>query len=153
MKAHFIFPKESRMSATFAQLSGWLASVKPTYWLLLVLLVSGLCAAFVPHTIWKTLLRAAESNKALVGILLLFALLSISLVWTAGQRVDAAFFFLFQPAGIAAALDRYGDAFVYTTGKRGDGICHCTRTVYYGKPFACLPAGFRDAVRFGLLLR
>lgn len=99
MNVRSFFPKENRLSAAAAQLSQRLAAVKPAHWLLLFGIAGGLCAALIPGYIWRTLLRAAQSNKALVTLLLLFALLSLSLVWTSGQRVDAAFFSFFNRPG------------------------------------------------------
>jgi hypothetical protein len=73
-------------------LTGWFRSVKYGHWLLLLTLLIGMCGAFVPFSVWDKLLSAIRCSKTLVGLMLLFALLSVSLIWVKGQSIDAGLF-------------------------------------------------------------
>ena len=54
---------------------------------------------FAPQTIWFTLWKGIWAQKFLVSMLLIFSLLAISLVWTAGQRIDVWFFMAVNKRG------------------------------------------------------
>lgn len=54
---------------------------------------------FLPATIRIVLWHGLQSHKILAGLLLLFGLLAISLVWSSGQRLDAWIFLLFNMRG------------------------------------------------------
>jgi membrane-associated phospholipid phosphatase len=62
--------------------------------LLLASLVLGLVLFFLwlPSAARTGLLAAMQAQTALVGLLLLFALVALSLLWSAGQRLDARLF-------------------------------------------------------------
>jgi len=68
---------------------------------LLVSLVTGLvlCLIWLPGGARAALLTALRAQRALVGMILLFALIALSLVWSAGQRLDAWGFLLFNLYG------------------------------------------------------
>jgi len=67
--------------------------------------VTGLVTALVLFSIWlpaaarAALLLALRAQGALVGMLLLFALVALSLLWSAGQRLDTRAFLLFNLRG------------------------------------------------------
>ena len=68
---------------------------------LLIGLVVGLALSLVwlPREAWAGLSAALGAQRALVGMLLLFALIAVSLVWSAGQRLDAWVFLLLNLRG------------------------------------------------------
>ena len=73
----------------------------------------GLVTALVLFSIWlpagarAALLVALRAQAALIGMLLVLALLALSLVWSAGQRLDTRVFLLFNLRGYHRAwLDR-----------------------------------------------
>ena len=68
---------------------------------LLIGLVIGLVlsVAWLPSVAWAALFAALRAQRALVGMLLLFALIAVSLVWSAGQRLDTWIFLFFNLRG------------------------------------------------------
>jgi membrane-associated phospholipid phosphatase len=67
----------------------------------LVILTVGLVVflAFVPAYIRNFFWNGLKSNPLLAGMLLIFSALAISLVWSAGQRLDAWIFLVFNLRG------------------------------------------------------
>jgi membrane-associated phospholipid phosphatase len=67
----------------------------------LISLVTGLVlfSIWLPSKARIALLVALRAQVALVGMLLLFALVTLSLVWSAGQRLDTRAFLLFNLRG------------------------------------------------------
>lgn len=63
-------------------------------WVLLASLVLGLILFFMwlPGAARAGLLAALQAQTALIGLLVLFALVALSLLWSAGQRLDARLF-------------------------------------------------------------
>lgn len=78
---------------------------RPTF---LVLLVTGLVLAVVwlPAGARASLWTAFSAQRGLVVLLSLFALVTLSLIWSAGQRLDARVFMLFNVRGYPVWLDR-----------------------------------------------
>jgi membrane-associated phospholipid phosphatase len=76
---------------------------------LLLFLVSGLTLFLIwlPDAKWASLWTALNAQRGLVALLCLFALLTISLIWSAGQRLDARVFKLFNMHGYPKWLDRF----------------------------------------------
>ncbi len=68
---------------------------------LLISLVIGLVLFFIwlPGGAWAALFAALRAQQELVGMLLLFALIALSLVWSAGQRLDTWVFLFFNLRG------------------------------------------------------
>ena len=67
----------------------------------LIILVTGLVlfSIWLPTRARVALLMALRAQLALVGMLLLFALITLSMVWSAGQRLDTRAFLLFNLRG------------------------------------------------------
>ncbi len=74
----------------------------------LVILVAGLTYFLIsmPSETRTSLWAAFRSQRALVTLLFVFALLTLSLIWSAGQRVDAHIFTLFNTRSYPKWLDR-----------------------------------------------
>jgi len=70
-------------------------------WMLLASLLVSLVLFFIwlPAEARFGLWAALQAQRALVGLLSLFALVALSLVWSAGQRLDARIFLLFNLRG------------------------------------------------------
>src|SRR3989304_2200170 len=68
---------------------------------LLISLVVGLVLFFIwlPSGARAALFAALRAQWALVGMLFLFALIAVSLVWSAGQRLDTWIFLFFNLRG------------------------------------------------------
>lgn len=90
-------------------MGGWdgLASFLNRYQhiLLAVALAAGLALflAILPGYIRTALARSIRSQRVLAGMLLLFSLLALSLLWSAGQRLDAWAFLFFNLRGARPA--------------------------------------------------
>ncbi|HZW02945.1 MAG TPA: phosphatase PAP2 family protein [Anaerolineaceae bacterium] len=69
---------------------------------LLVALLSGLAITLIalPSETRRRLITGFFENRLLVNLLVLFALLSLSLLWSAGQRLDALVFLFINRRGI-----------------------------------------------------
>ncbi|MBI5298423.1 MAG: phosphatase PAP2 family protein [Chloroflexi bacterium] len=75
----------------------------------LLLLVAGLAAFLVwlPGGARASLWTALNAQRELFILLFLFALVTLSLIWSAGQRLDARVFTLFNMRGYPVWLDRF----------------------------------------------
>jgi membrane-associated phospholipid phosphatase len=100
-------PEPDSLPPASIRTSVWSANKRrPTF---LLLLVSGL----VLFLIWlpggaRTLLwTALSAQRGLIILLALFGLLTLSLVWSAGQRLDAQIFMLFNKRNYPRWLDRF----------------------------------------------
>src|SRR5512133_2238984 len=72
-----------------------------------LLLSLGLFVQLMPDGTRLALLRSLFEQRAVVGVLFIFSLLTLSLLWSAGQRLDAWLFLYVNLRGYKAAwLDR-----------------------------------------------
>jgi membrane-associated phospholipid phosphatase len=78
----------------------WVRRVRPTVWV--ASLAVGLIAflAFLPAPMRLIVWRGLQAQGILVGMLLIFGLLAISLLWSTGQRVDAWTFLFVNVRGL-----------------------------------------------------
>ncbi len=83
-------------------------SAEQRYPLLLLLLVTGLVLvlAWLPGGTRASLWAALSAQRGLVVLLSLFALVTLSLIWSAGQRLDTRLFTLFNMQVYPRWLDR-----------------------------------------------
>jgi len=88
---------------------------------LLISLVVGLGLFFVwlPGGAREALLAALRAHATLVGMLLLFALIAVSLVWSAGQRLDTWIFLFFNLRGYHP---RWLDRVMWLATQTGNGV-------------------------------
>jgi membrane-associated phospholipid phosphatase len=87
--------------------SFWSAYHRRPVFLLILLAGLGLFLAKLPASTRATLWTAFFAQRFLVVLLVFFALLTISLIWAAGQRMDAKIFVLFNTRGYPIWLDRF----------------------------------------------
>lgn len=73
--------------------------IPPFYWLIMVAISFVLFLIFVPNYIWIILLGVVKNQKTLIILVLIFALTTISLVWSGGQRIDVWGFSYFNMHG------------------------------------------------------
>ena len=75
----------------------------------LIVLVIGLALFFIwlPVEIRTTLSLAFNAQRGLFVLLVLFALVTLSLIWSAGQRLDTRVFMLLNMRGYPRWLDRF----------------------------------------------
>lgn len=77
----------------------YIRHIKPIYWVAILAVAITLFIVFVPVRFWTYILSATQEHKLLVGMLALFCIVSLSLIWAAGQRIDAAVFHFFNRFG------------------------------------------------------
>jgi membrane-associated phospholipid phosphatase len=90
-------------------------AVRATFWAanrrrpaFLIILAAGLAGFLIwlPSGARASLWTGLSAQRGVVILLSLFALITLSLVWTAGQRLDARIFTLFNTQGYPKWLDR-----------------------------------------------
>ncbi len=77
----------------------YIRHARPTFWLTAILAALVLFVILVPSAFWMHLWLSIKKHKVLVSMLLLFCLLIVSLIWSAGQRIDALVFSFFNAHG------------------------------------------------------
>jgi hypothetical protein len=91
------------------------STTRPSFWhakqrhpLFLLLLVAGLVLvlAWLPGGTRASLWAALSAQRGLIVLLSLFALVTLSLIWSAGQRLDTRIFTLFNMQVYPRWLDR-----------------------------------------------
>lgn len=73
--------------------------ISPIYWLLPLVVAIFLFSVSVPYSFWLHFRSLFRARSLLVNMLLVFALIAVSLVWTTGQTIDAAVFTFFNRRG------------------------------------------------------
>jgi membrane-associated phospholipid phosphatase len=86
--------------------SFWSAKRRPVF---LAVLLIGLVSFLIwlPGEARASLLTALSVQRGLFALLFLFALVTLSLIWSAGQRLDTRVFMLFNMQGYPKWLDRF----------------------------------------------
>lgn len=86
--------------------SFWSAKRRPVF---LAVLLIGLVSFLIwlPGEARASLLTALSAQRGLFVLLFLFALVTLSLIWSAGQRLDTRVFMLFNMQGYPKWLDRF----------------------------------------------
>jgi membrane-associated phospholipid phosphatase len=77
--------------------------VRPAAWLVFLISSLVLFLAWMPSEVRGMLWRALVARGLLLGLLLVFSLLALSLVWSVGQRVDVWAFLVFNLRGARPA--------------------------------------------------
>jgi len=87
------------------EVSFWSANKRPVF---LVVLLLGLILFLIwlPREARASLWTALSAQRGLFVLLFLFALVTLSLIWSAGQRLDTRIFMLFNMRGYPKWLDR-----------------------------------------------
>jgi membrane-associated phospholipid phosphatase len=93
-----------------------LQTQKPSFWsankyrpAFLIFLTTGLVLYLIllPAGTRASLLASLRAQRGLFALLFLFALVTLSLIWSAGQRLDSRVFMLFNMRGYPLWLDRF----------------------------------------------
>lgn len=93
--------------ASVHRASFWAANKRRPALLLLLLSGLGLFLFLLTNAERASLWRALSAQAGLVVLLSIFGLLTISLIWSAGQRLDAWVFIFFNMHGYPKWLDRF----------------------------------------------
>jgi membrane-associated phospholipid phosphatase len=87
--------------------SGWYAHRRRPAFLLLLLLGLVLSLAWIPANVRISLWMAISAQRSLFLLLFIFALVTLSLIWSAGQRLDTRVFTLLNIQDYPKWLDRF----------------------------------------------
>jgi membrane-associated phospholipid phosphatase len=116
MKKHL--PEEENLNV-WGRLAYWVSQHQALSRLFIILVGLIVFLIFLPATIRIVLWHGLQSHKILAGMLLVFSMVAISLVWSSGQRLDVWIFLLFNMRGPRPAwLDKIMLAFT----QLGSGI-------------------------------
>ncbi len=83
----------------FGKLACWIRHVRHIYWLIGIAAGLIMLLMFLPDSIWIAFWSSLRHHVGLAVMLLLLALLSLSLIWTEGQRIDAYLFCFLNACG------------------------------------------------------
>lgn len=86
-------PKEIRLPelkihAVLEKIIGLISRIHPFYWLISIIVFLAILLALTPYHIWIDIWDGLKTQAILVYMLIFFSLLAVSLVWSAGQRID-----------------------------------------------------------------
>ena len=73
--------------------------IPPLYWLIMVAIILVSFLLVIPDYVWIIFSDAVKSQNSLLILVLIFALTTISLVWSVGQRIDVWVFTYFNMHG------------------------------------------------------
>jgi membrane-associated phospholipid phosphatase len=89
----------NKISAAFERIVHRIRQIRPLGWLMFIAALLVLFVTVVPRRFWRILWLDVRMHWWLVGMLLLFCLLAVSLVWSAGERIDNLVFSFFNMRG------------------------------------------------------
>ena len=87
-------PEDKKLNG-WGRLARWVSQIKPVASSGCLTIGLVIFLIFLPASIRIVLWHGLQSHKILAGLLLVFGLLAISLVWSSGQRLDVWIFLLF----------------------------------------------------------
>ena len=96
-----LLPKQSH------QASIWSANKRRPVFLAILLIGLVLFLIWMPNGTRESLWMALSAQRGLVILLSMFALVTLSLIWSAGHRLDTRVFMLFNMRGYPIWLDRF----------------------------------------------
>lgn len=87
---------KNKISDILGEIVNWMHRIHPIYWLSGIIVSIILFVIFMPHSKWNVFWLVFKSQSIILGMLLVFCLISVSLVWSTGQRIDAMVFVFFN---------------------------------------------------------
>jgi len=88
-----------KVPGTWKKIIAGIRHIPPVYWLIMVSVLFVLFLIIAPTYIWTIFLWSLKTQKVLISLVLIFGLISISLIWSAGQRIDVWVFTYFNMHG------------------------------------------------------
>lgn len=89
------------------EVSFWSANKRRPVFLVVLLIGLVLFLIWIPDGTRASLWMALHAQRGLFALLFLFALVTLSLIWSAGQRLDGRIFMLFNMRGYPRWLDHF----------------------------------------------
>lgn len=90
---------EVKAPGVFGKILHVMMHIRPSVWLTLTLALSAAVITILPGHVWASLGRAMRAHKFVVAMLLFFCLVTLSLLWAAGQKIDVFVFMLINKKG------------------------------------------------------
>ncbi|MBU4439086.1 MAG: hypothetical protein L6276_12220, partial [Acetobacterium sp.] len=85
-----------KIHSTWQKIITGIHHIPPVYWFIMVAIILVSFLLVIPDYVWIIFSDAVKSQKSLLILVLIFALTTISLVWSIGQRVDVWVFTYFN---------------------------------------------------------
>ena len=98
--------KQTPVPPQVHELSFWSPRKRRPVFVAILLIGLLLFLIWLPGVAWHSLWRALSAERRLVVLLFLFAMVTLSLIWSAGQRLDARVFMLLNTRNYPVWLDR-----------------------------------------------
>jgi len=92
-------PPKPEIHGRLGTFTHWANQIHPIYWIVSIAVVLALLLVFAPSGTLHTILMGFQANRYLVGMVLVFSLVALSLLWSAGQRIDVQVFMYFNMHG------------------------------------------------------
>lgn len=87
--------------------SFWSANRRRPFFLAVLLIGLAVFVIWLPDGAWAAMGRALRAQQGLVVLLFLFSLVTLSLIWSTGQRLDTWVFLFLNMRGYPEWLDRF----------------------------------------------
>jgi membrane-associated phospholipid phosphatase len=100
-------PEPAALPPVASRTSHWFAHRRRPAFLLLLVTGLVLFLIWLPGVARSSLWAALSAQRGLVILLSLFSLVTLSLIWSAGQRLDTRVFMLFNMRGYPLWVDRF----------------------------------------------
>lgn len=88
--------KANKQCQTCYKALQYVRNIHPIYWVALLSIALVLFASTLPPDFWVYLSSTIRHRIGLIALLMVFGILALSLIWTAGQKIDAAVFHFFN---------------------------------------------------------
>jgi membrane-associated phospholipid phosphatase len=90
---------ELEIHGVWKKIINWTGHIRNIYWLISITVFLALFLTLMPHYLWIDFWSGLEAQGTLVGMVLIFSLVAVSLVWSIGQRIDVWVFMYFNMHG------------------------------------------------------
>jgi len=90
---------ELEIHGVWGKVWSFIGHIHHIYYVISIAILLVLFSVFVPHYIWLDIWLKIQANGTLVSMLVIFTLVAVSLIWSAGQRIDVWIFMFFNMHG------------------------------------------------------
>jgi membrane-associated phospholipid phosphatase len=92
-------PPEIELHGIWKKFFTWIYHIPHAFWPMIGMVLFVLLLTFMPHFLWVRLWLAMKEHVYFVVLVLIFGFISVSLLWTVGQRLDVWVFKLLNVHG------------------------------------------------------
>jgi membrane-associated phospholipid phosphatase len=90
---------ELEIHGIWKRIINWIGHIRHLYWIMSITAFLVLFLTLTPHHTWIVLWSSLKVHGTLVGMVLIFTLVAVSLVWSTGQYIDVWVFMYFNMHG------------------------------------------------------